>query len=72
MISALRLLAFGLIGLLGVWLARQVWLALTTGTANVHNQRIDRNTQPLYYWLAVGVQVALAAVCLLRVANGLP
>jgi hypothetical protein len=72
MISALRLLAFGLIGLLGGWLARQVWLALTTGTANVHNQRIDRNTQPLYYWLAVGVQVALAAVCLLRVANGLP
>jgi hypothetical protein len=68
---ALCMFALTLVSLLGVWLSRHVWLAVRTGTANVHNQAINRSTRPLYYWLAVIVQAGFAAACLLGVANRL-
>jgi hypothetical protein len=71
MVNALRLCGLSFVGLLGVWLSRHVWFAVRTGSANVHNQTIDRSTRPLYYWVAVVVQAGFAAACFLSVARGL-
>jgi hypothetical protein len=43
---------------------------LRTGTANVHNDQVRRQTRPGYYWAAVVVQAGFAAACLIGVAQG--
>jgi len=40
MFVTLRMLASLAVASLGLWLLYHVWLALRTGTANVHNDRV--------------------------------
>jgi len=70
MFVTLRMLASLALATLGLWLLFHVWLALRTGTANVHNDRVRRQTWPGYYWAAVVVQVSFAVACFIGVAQG--
>jgi hypothetical protein len=70
MFVALRMLASLAVAILGLWLLYHVCLALRTGTANVHNDQVRRQTRPGYYWAAVVVQAGFAAACLIGVAQG--
>jgi hypothetical protein len=70
MFVALRALAVVAVAILGLWLTYHVWLAMRTGTANVHNDRVRRQTRPRYYWTAVIVQAVLAVACFIGVAQG--
>ena len=63
MFVTLRMLASLAVASLGLWLLYHVWLALRTGTANVHNDRVRRQTRPVYFWVAVVVQASFAVAC---------
>ena len=65
------MLAMVAVTLLGLWLAYHVWLAVRTGTANVHNDLVRRRTRPWYYWTAVVIQAGFALVCFIGVAQAL-
>ena len=65
------LLVLVAVAALGAWLSVHVWRALRSGTANVHDALIRRRERPAYYWTAVVVQAAFAAVCVIVVARGL-
>lgn len=56
---------------LGLWFSYHVWVAVQTGTANVHNDQIRRWTRPWYYWTAVFIQAGFAVACFVAVAQGL-
>jgi hypothetical protein len=67
----LRLLAIGVVALLGAWLTRHVWLAIRSGTAHMRGgRRVRRQTQPWYYWTVVAVQAGFAVLCFVAAARG--
>jgi hypothetical protein len=70
MFVALRMLAMLAVAILGLWLSYRVWLAMCTGTANVHNDLVRRQTRPWYYWAAVVVQAGFAVACFIGVSQG--
>jgi ABC-type Fe3+ transport system permease subunit len=67
----MRVLALGMVAMLGLWLSNQVQGALRTGTANVRNRRVRRRAQPGLYWTALIVQTGFALLCFIVVTVGL-
>ncbi len=70
-LATLRLLALGVVALLGAWLTHRVWLAIRSGTADVRGgRRVRRRTQPWYYWTVVVVEAGFAALCFIVGGTG--
>ena len=70
MLVALRMLAMGVVILLGVRLTYHVWVAIRTGIANMRRGRVRRRPQPWYYWTVVVVQAGFAIGCFIAAARG--